>query len=377
MNRTVLVARQEFDTTLRTRSFVAGTVLAVLVLAGFVLSQSSLFDRHHRSTIGLAGQAIAVAGELTDQARQVGREVRTVEVTNLASGARQVADGSLDALVSGAPAALTVLVNRGLDDELRGVLTALVRQQVLQGQLAALNDLEGLDADTVLTTVAEAHVEVKVLSPADPADRGRLPVALVLISLVFLAVLLYASLVAQRVVEERSARIGEFLLPAASPAHLLGGKLAGLALVGLVQFTIVGVAGLVTAVVADVLPGPGIAVAALAWGLVWFVLGFVLYAMVFTVAGVSRQDTSTLAPVVLVVAFLVCFALLTQNAAGGTTTVLSLLPPLSPILMPGRLALAAVPVWQVALSLVLTALTAAVLVRYTPRVYLKSLLRNT
>lgn len=380
MNTVFLVARREMDTTVRTRSFVAGTVLAVVVLAGFVLGQSTLFDQRHRSTIGLAGQAIAVAGQLTEQAGQVGREVRTVEVTNVREGAAQVADGSLDALVSGAPAALTVLVNHGLDDELRGVLTALVRQQVLQGQLAALTDVEGLDVAGVLTSVAEAHVEVRVLAPADPADRGRLPVALVLTSLVFLALLLYASLVAQRVVEEKSARIGEFLLPAVRPAHLLGGKLVGLGVVGLAQLAVVGVAGVVTAMVADVLPGPGVALTALAWGLLWFVLGFLLYAMVFAIAGVSRQDdgqaTLTPAPVLLVVALLACFAVLARNPSGATTTVLSLLPPLSPMLMPGRLALAAVPTWQVVLALGLTALTAAALIRHGAGVYRKSLSRK-
>ena len=94
-------------------------------------------------SIGLNGQAISVADQLADEARQVGRVVRTVEVTELSAGRAQVADGTLDALVSGAPAALTVLVNQSLDDELRGVLNGLVRQQVLRGQLAAMEDSAG------------------------------------------------------------------------------------------------------------------------------------------------------------------------------------------------------------------------------------------
>jgi ABC-2 type transport system permease protein len=359
-----LVARRELDARLRTRSFVVGTVLALAVLAGFVLTQSTLFDRDHSNTIGLNGQAIAVADQLTDEASKVGRDVRTVEVTNLAAGRARVADGELDALVSGAPAALTVLVDKGLDDELRGVLTGLVRQQVLRGQLAALSEGDGLDVDGLLRTVADAHVEVRVLAPADPQAGERLAVALTVVALVFLALLLFGSLVAQSVVEEKTGHLLDFLLPAVRPGQLLGGKVLALGALGFAQLLLVGMVGLVIAAATGVLSAPGIGVVALVWALAWFVLGFLLYAMVFAAAGarVSRQDEahSLLMPVtaVLLVGFVLAFAVLSRHPAGVTSTVLSLLPPLSPIFMPGRIALAAVPAWQVVVSLVLTGLAA-------------------
>jgi ABC-2 type transport system permease protein len=374
------VARREVDATLRTWSFLVSTVVSALVLAAFVLAQSTVFDGDQRSTIGLSGQALAVSDQLADEARQVGREVRTVEVRDLADGRVRVADGGLDALVSGAPAELTVLVNTTLDDELRGVLNGLVRQQVLRGQLAALEDPAGLDVDAVLSTVAEAHVTVRSLSNADPGHDDRPAIALVVVALLYLALLVYGSLVAQGVVEEKSGRVAEFLLTAVRPWQLLSGKIAGLGLVGLAQLTTVGVAGLVVALATDVLPSAGPAVGALAWGLVWYALGFLLYALVFAALAVlvSRQEDahSVLMPVtvVLVVAFVLGFAVLSRDPAGTTSTVLSLVPPLSPILMPGRLAFGAVPFWQVALALALTAATIAVLARLCGRVYRNSLL---
>ncbi|MFC4854216.1 ABC transporter permease [Actinophytocola glycyrrhizae] len=380
--RTVsLVARRELAARLRTRSFVLGTVLSALVLAGFVLTQSTLFDDRHRDTIGLNGQAIAVTEQLAEEARQVGRDVATVEVTDLADGRAQVADGRLDALVSGAPAALTVLVDSGLDDELRGVLNGLVRQQVLRGQLAALADPTNLDADAVLRTVAEAHVTVRTLSSPDPAHGERLAVALVVVALLYLALLLYGSLVAQGVVAEKSSGVAEFLLPVVRPGQLLGGKVVGLGLVGLLQLVAVGLVGLVVALATKVLTSAGSAVTALSWGLVWYVLGFLLYATVFAAVGtlVSRQEDvqSVLMPVtvVLLVAFVLGFAVLSRDSSGTLITVLSLVPPLSPLLMPGRLALAAVPVWQTLLALGLTVAAIAVLARVCGRMYRNSLLR--
>lgn len=377
-----LVARREVDNRLRARSFVIGTVVSALALAGFVLMRSSVFDEDHRDTIGLAGQAISVADQLVTEARQVGRSVRTVEVTDLVAGRGQVADGSLDALVSGAPAALTVLVNQSLDDELRGVLNGLVRQQVLRGQLAALEDSAGLDVDGILRTVSEAQVTVRSLSPVDTTSGDRLATALVVVALLYLALLLYGSLVAQGVVEEKSSRVVEFLLSAARPRQLLAGKVVGLGVVGLVQLLLVGTVGLVVGLMVSVLPSFWSAVGALGWGLLWYVLGFLLYAMVFAAVGalVSRQEDvqSVLMPVtaVLVVAFVLGFAVLARDPTGAITTVLSLVPLLSPILMPGRLALGTVPFWQVALALVLTAITIVLLARIGAKIYQSSLLRK-
>ncbi|MFL6124879.1 ABC transporter permease [Actinophytocola sp.] len=377
-----LVGRRELDARLRTRSFVIATVVSALVLAGFVLMRSTVFDGDRRDTIGVAGQAIAVADQLVTEARQVGRAVRTVEVTDLAAGRDQVADGSLDALVSGAPAALTVLVNQSLDDELRGVLNGLVRQQVLRGQLAALEDSAGLDVNGILRTVSEAHVAVRALSPVDNSLSERLPMALVLVALLYLALLLYGSLVAQGVVEEKSSGVVEFLLAAVRPRQLLAGRVLGLGLVGLVQLAVVGVVGLVVGAAVAVLPSFGAAVAALAWGLLWYVLGFLLYAMVFAAVAAlaSRQEDvqSVLMPVtaVLVLAFVLGFAVLSRDPTGTATTVLSLIPPLSPILMPGRLALAAAPLWQVVLALTLTAATIVLVSRVGARIYQNSLLRR-
>jgi ABC-2 type transport system permease protein len=378
-----LIARREVSARLRARSFAVGTAVALVLLVGFVLVRSTLFDDDHRRTVGLNGQAISVAAQLSDAARQMGMDVRTAEVTSLAAGREQVASGQLDALVSGAPAALTVLVDRNLDDELLGVLNGLVRQQVLRGQLAAVEDSdpEGLDVDDVLRTVADAHVAVRALDAGDPGHDQRLAIALVLMALLFLSILLYGSMVAHGVVEERSGRIVETLLATVRPWQVLSGKVLGLGFAGLVQVTVVGAVGLVVALVAGVVTTPGAAIGALAWGIVWYLLGYLLYATVFAAFGARVSDAedvrTALTPVtvVLSVALVFGFAVLSRDPAGTIATVLSLLPPLSPILMPGRIALDAVPLWQVAVAVVLTAATTVATTRLCGTIYRNSLLK--
>ncbi|WP_233159899.1 ABC transporter permease [Actinophytocola xanthii] len=378
--RTVfLVARRELTTRLRARSFVLGTVVSLLALAGFVLTQSRVFDGEHITTVGLNGQSMAVADVLTETAAQLDYPVRTTPITDLTAAREQVEDGTLDALVSGAPAALQVLVRGDLDPDLRSVLNGIVQRQVLAGLLASV---EELDANQVLATMARAGAEVRSLDSDDPQQDQRLALALVIVALLYVSLLLYASMVAQGVVEEKSSGVVELLLATVRPWQLLSGKVVGLGLVGLIQLTAVGVAGLLLALLTGALTISGTAAGTLAWGLVWYLLGYLLYAAVFAVVGslVSRQEDvqAALMPTtaVLLVAFVLGFAVLTGNPAGATATVLSLLPPLSPLLMPGRIALAAVPLWQVGVAVVLTAATAVLLARLGAVVYRNSVLHN-
>jgi ABC-2 type transport system permease protein len=372
-----LIARRELNSRLRRKSFVVSTVVSLVVLVGYVLTQSTLFDEEHTTRVGLAGQAIAVNGPLEDAAGQVDLAVETTEVADLDAGREMVADGELDALVSGAPAELRVLVRGDLDPDLRTVLNGLIQRQVLSGLLASVEDL---DAGQVLATVAEAGVRVDSLEPADPQHDQRLALALIVVALLYLALLLYGSMVAQGVVEEKSSRVVELLLATVRPWQLLSGKVLGLGLVGLIQLFAIGAVGLLLAITTGVLTISGTAAGTLAWGLLWYLLGYLLYATVFAAVGslVSRQEDvqSVLMPItlVLVVAFVLGFAVLSRSPAGATATVLSLLPPLSPLLMPGRIALGAAPLWQVGLAIVLTVATVVVLARLGGVVYRNSVL---
>lgn len=367
-----LIARRELVTKLRTRSFVAGTAASIVVLAAFVLMQSTLFSGGNTTVVGLNGQAIAVAGQLTQTARQLGHEVTTREIDDSAAGAELVADGELDALVSGPPAELSVLVREELDPDLRVALDAIARQQVLEAQLAAIEDL---DVDQVLDTMATARVDVRPLEPADPRRGERLAVALLIIGLLYVSLVLYGTMVAQGVIEEKSSRVVELLLATVRPRQLLIGKVLGLGLVGLIQLAAVGVVGLVLASATGVLTVSGVAAGTLFWGLLWYLLGFFLYAMVFAAVGslVSRQEEAqaVLAPVtlVLVVAFVLGFGVLVQDPSGTSATVLSLLPPFAPILMPGKIALAAAPAWQIATAIAVTLGTIALLAVLGGKIY--------
>ncbi|XVV04421.1 ABC transporter permease [Actinosynnema sp. CA-248983] len=373
-----LVARREFLTKVRTRSFVLGTLVIIAVLAGYVLLQTLLIERSDRDTVALSGQATVLAEPLKQTAKSFGRDLVTVDVVDVAAAEAQVRAGEVDALVTGAPDALRVVVKDRLGDDLRNSIDLIVKQQVLNAQLAEA----GLDPATVARNVERAGVDVVALEPDDSHQGQRLAIGLVIAALLYYSLLVYGTMVAQGVVEEKSSRVVEILLSTLRPWQLLLGKVVGLGLVGLAQLVLIGVTGLVLATVSGVVDVTGVAGGALATGVLWYLLGFFLYATVFAAAAslVSRQEElqSVLTPIsmAIVIAFVVGINLMIQDASDALVAFLSVLPPFAPILMPGRMAMGVAPTWQVLLAVVLALGAIAAITWLGGRVYANAVLRT-
>lgn len=379
----LLVARRELIAALRNRSVVTGMALAIVVLAGFVVLQSTVLTEETRTTVGLNGQAIAIAKPLTEGARDLNQRVRTIEVTDLGTGEEMVAAGKLDALVSGAPAAMRVLVRTGLDDDLRRVLNGLVQQQVFRAKLAEIAQLaEDIDPQEVLASIDDAHISVRALSPTDPTKHERTALGLSIGAILFLAIMFYATLLTRAIVEEKSAGRVELMLATTRPESLVRGRVLGIGALGLGMLAVLAAAAIVSTAAAGVLTGVGTGVTTVLWGLLLFAFGFPLYATVFVAAGalVARRGDipAVLTPVYATLAalFALGFIALARDPGSGLTTALSLVPPLSPVLMPGRLALDLAPWWQPLLAIALTAGATALLARPATHLFHTSALHN-
>ncbi|MCG3750391.1 ABC transporter permease [Amycolatopsis sp. Poz14] len=368
-----LVAKRELNARLRTRSFVVSTAVMLLLLLGYVTLQ--VFLAHDRSTtkVALAGQAQGIATQLENN----DRNLKIVLVQSESDGLTQVRDGDVDALVSGSASRPRVTVKSTLDSKLRTALDAIAQQQVLDAQLYSAN----LDPAAVHQAVSATHADVQALEPADPQAGTKLVTGIVVAILLYVSIMTYGMFVAQGVVEEKSSRVVEILLATVRPVHLLLGKVIGLGLVGLAQLAILAVAGLVAGGASGVFSISSVALGTLGWGLVWYLLGFLLYAMLYGAAGalVSRQEDTqaVVGPVniALVIGFVAGINLLTQAPQGAATRIVSLIPLLSPVLMPARIALGTVEAWEIALSLVLTVALIAVVTWVGARVYRNGVLR--
>jgi ABC-2 type transport system permease protein len=109
-------------------------------------------------------------------------------------------------------------------------------------------------------------------------------------------------------------------------------------------------------------------VSILVWGIIFFLLGYALYASLMAGIGAlvpNLREASQLTTIVILpmVVPLMLISALIQTPNSPLSTFLSIFPFTSPVSMMTRLAATTVPLWQIAISIVLLAATAVLLVR--------------
>jgi ABC-2 type transport system permease protein len=349
----------------------------VVAVIGSVLATKLIDGSAGDSKIGFTPAVAALAAPFESLASAAGETVTTSQVDE-ATGERQVRDGDLDALVTGGPAGLQVVVEEDLPDDLRTAFAVLARQLVLNEQITRL----GGDPAAVASAVDAATFELRTLEPPREHEGARLLLGIVVGVLVYIAIMMYGQIVAQGVVEEKSSRIVELLLTTIRPWQLLLGKVLGIGLVGLTQLVLVIGSGVATAFATDSFTFPSsIASSTAIWAVVWFLLGYFVYALVFAALGalVSRQEDvgGVTAPAVMLIIlpYLAGVIILPADPTNRLVELMSLVPLFSPMLMPMRIALGVAPAWQIAASVALTALLVVVLVWLAGRIYRNAVLR--
>ncbi|PVZ13229.1 ABC transporter permease [Actinomycetospora cinnamomea] len=373
-----LIARREFAAKVKGRAFVVGTLVVLVLLGVYAAVIATIASGEDTARVAVSGPATALTGPLERAAPTEGLTLTVVAAPDPAAAEAAVRAGDLDALITGDPVRPRVFVQSEPDADLERVIvdatSVVARDAYLQGR--------GVDPAALDAVVAEAGPAVVSAEPPDPQAGQRLGLGLAGAFLLFFSIQTYGAMVAQGVVEEKSSRVVEIVLSSVRPWQLLLGKVLGLGAVGLLQLVVLGGAGLAVAGAAGVLAADAGLISTLVSVVVWYLLGFALYATVFAAAGslVSRQEDtqSVLSPVTITVllGFVVGFNLLTSDPRGTPITVLSLLPPFSPLFMPARVALGVAPVGQVVLAFALTlAFTAAVL-WLGGRIYANSVLRT-
>jgi ABC-2 type transport system permease protein len=215
---------------------------------------------------------------------------------------------------------------------------------------------------------------------------GAFILAYALVILTFMAILTYGSWVAQSVAEEKSGRVMELLITAATPRQLLTGKVLGTGAAGLSQYVVI-VAAVAVGLVANGPVGDALGVgASLPFRLpelspamivpfgAFFLLGFILYSTLYAAAGsmVSRiEDVQQAAGPLMFLAmagYFASFAALNDPDAEWVA-LLSLVPFFSPYLMPARMLLTNPTGGEIALAIALLCVAVVVAIWLASKVY--------
>jgi ABC-2 type transport system permease protein len=225
-------------------------------------------------------------------------------------------------------------------------------------------------------------------APYDPsAYASRLIVGAVFGVLIFITIVIYGMWVAAGVVAEKSSRVMELLISAASPRQLVIGKALGIGLAGATQYVLVLVPAILTLLledrIASALLGPGAGIAPslkalspallLAFG-VYYTLGFALYSLIYAAAGslVSRPEDLQIIALPLSLLAIVGYLQAILALTGGITGFIrfaSLVPFWSPFVMLTRLSVGRVEPMELVVSISVLVLTIVVVGVVAIRIY--------
>jgi ABC-2 type transport system permease protein len=396
------VAVREYRSRVRTRSFVLGTIL--LAVIAFAATQLPVLIDFAVTTSQTRLEVVVRASNLpTDSTKRLTDALNGPEsssahppyiVSWLGAGDAQSAqqaleDHSFDALL---------IVGR---DTSSGNLTFTLRTDLASdgpvvGSIRSAADLLALDdvlarAGTSIGAVQATPVTVLPVNPSAGAANsisGEVSTSLLstgLIVLIFMAIITYGVWVAMSVAEEKGSRVMELMLNATTPLQMLAGKVIGNGAAGLTQYGII-----LAAVVGGLLAqGPihkavvgsdsgsafgGLDPAVLAAFVVLFVLGFLMYSLLYAALGslVSRQEdvqsaTSPLMMLIMAGYFMSVFAL--QAIDDTWVKIASFVPFFSPYLMMARVSAGHVEPWEFGLAVLLLVIGIGVALFVAARIY--------
>ena len=356
-----LVAGREIRERLRSRAFLASTLVLVLLVGGSTALNGALAKE---ATYDIAVTAPAPPGleaALERAAEPFDANVRLEMVASPAAGREALTAEDVDALLLLGDDRIVFRAN--VDTELAAVTDTAVR--ALRRQLPPAPELTASTLEPPDAEATDAEILVAI--------AGSL--------LLLMSLAVYGGWVVNGVVEEKNNRVVELILSTVQSRHLLAGKVIGIGLLGLAQLALV--AGLAAALLAaGVFEAPAALGASLALVVPWFALGFALYAVAYAAAGAlaSRQQNADTAgqPVTyaLLAAYFAGYVAVSADPGGILANVLTVFPLTAPLVLPARSALVGVPLWELIRIAYGLQRTIYALVRFAGRVYAHGLLHG-
>jgi ABC-2 type transport system permease protein len=404
-----IIAHREYMERIRTRGFLMTTIMIPVIMGAFLLGTAFLGSRPNREIrIAVVSEDARLADELQLQLSRQQQEATESEsdTARLSTPANPKAPLEITVEAAGAGAEGKKLV----EDELSlGKLDAyLLATPALSGEtlhgftFAARGSqsvaLKPMLTDSLEKVLLREHLDQRGLTVAE-ADRLMQPITLravtqssrkdplaeevsvsILFFVMYLVIMLYGMNVARSIIEEKTSRIFEVMLATIRPEALMAGKILGVGSVGLTQ---VGIwLGLLLLLGSSSLALPvggstlhvALSGAQLAFFLIYFALGYLLYSAIAAALGAITNSEQELQQMnmFLMVPLLSCFVLLgTMLASPDSTTarVLALVPLFTPLLMYFRVSLGHPAVWEIVLSLLLTSGTICGVVWVSSRIY--------
>ena len=405
-----LIIKREFIAKVRNKSFIVMTFLGPLLIVGmtFLIAYLSSVNKGDIKTIGVHDRANIFVNDFKNS-----EDVKYVNLSDLSyDKAKDSASNAFEGLIY-VPEVQSVeeLATKTtyISDDSPKMDFLMNLQRTIDAKLNRenLNKL-GFDADKIEKAKIKSEVQFAKFSGEDGLkflNEIKIGIGFAFGYLIMMFIIIYGNMVMRSVIEEKTNRIIEIIISSVKPFQLMMGKIIGTSLAGILQFLIWIVLGVlllfslsavfggqqeavataqVTAEQAEVAMSfmdklqlyiAEIPVTSILIGFViFFIGGYFLYSSFYAAIGAavdSETDSQQfLMPIImpLMLAVYVGFLTVMNDPHGTVAVVFSLIPLTSPIVMLMRIPFG-VPLWQLALSVVLLYGTFIFVVWFAAKIY--------
>jgi ABC-2 type transport system permease protein len=400
LGKILLIAWREFRYTALTKGFIIGAVALPVLMFGVVAVVPSLLSREQPPLVGSiaiidpTGTIAPRAKAILEKPASIAEALEEVQrnppasaagqmdaVSNLPTAGQQKIEvtwrsetdpSALDAIKSdlktGKLIAGASITADGLDPANAAkpfefyIPSSLSPKHVTQISRAIRKAIEeervarsGIDRDLIARISDSPEPATMRISPegavAKEITELRFMVPVAFMFLLWVTVFTSANYLLTTTIEEKSNKVMEVLLAAASPMQLLVGKILGYAAISAVMLGMyggLGLAGLSAAAMLDLVPFMHIV-----YLITFFVMGYIMVAAMMSAVGSAvsdlREAQSLVGPVMMVLIVPVMLWLpIVENPNGMLATIASYIPPATPFVMIMRLTAATepIPLWQ-------------------------------
>jgi ABC-2 type transport system permease protein len=265
------------------------------------------------------------------------------------------------------------------EQKLKSVLQAIKAEIVVKDM--------GLTAEQRVKLNASVSIQtVQIQEGTSGKTESQMVLAYVLVYallfLLYMTVIGYGNMVATEITAEKSSRVMEVLITSVSPLKQMFGKIIGICLLGLVQiavFVVVGAANLVVPQNMDKLKSLNIdlgdvQLSLFGYFLIFYLLGYFIYATIFAAVGSLVSRTEEVGQAIMPVMFLIIAGFMIamfglQNPNAPFIVAMSFVPFFSPLIMFLRIGMSDPALWEIWLSIAVTAATMLALGWLAAKIY--------
>ena len=397
MKNIILIAKREFFTQVKKKSFVILTLLTPLLIIVFggvvslmfqanetqmqisVIDKSGLFKDKLKSDQNIR---YIFSSEETEKSL-----IKALETTEEMNGVMIIPKKEIHELEN----SIEILTNKNLSNEARrniaGNISEIIKAEKINALGISTAQIEDLNKGVNLHVVNVLEKEKKQDSFLVGVKSG---LSMFLMYCVFTFIMMYGIRVMRSVLEEKNNRVVEILISSVKPFELMMGKILGVTGVALVQFGVWVVmifASVMTLGSSNVGMVSGVAevqmvlsaLSQINYGLIlfvfviYFLLGYLFYSAMYAAIGsavdneTETQQFTLFAILPMMLGFYGSITIM-NNPDGPMSFWLSMIPFTSPIAMLARIPFD-VPVWELVLSIVILLVSTLGMVFIASKIY--------